>query len=72
MQSIQENIFDLARGAAQPHVYPDDIKRLPIPKVPLDIQQKVVEECQKLMMNLTALACKSKNIVQKLLKFSMS
>ncbi|PRJ59455.1 restriction endonuclease subunit S [Haemophilus influenzae] len=48
LQSIQENIFDLARGAAQPHVYPDDIKRLPIPKVPLDIQQKVVEECQKI------------------------
>lgn len=48
LQSIQENIFDLARGAAQPHVYPDDIKRLPIPKVPLDIQQKIVEECQKI------------------------
>lgn len=48
LQSIQENIFDLARGAAQPHVYSDDIKRLPIPKVPLDIQQKIVEECEKI------------------------
>lgn len=48
LQSIQENIFDLAHGAAQPHVYPDDIKRLPIPKVPLDIQQKIVEECEKI------------------------
>ena len=48
LQSIQESIFDLARGAAQPHVYPDDIKRLPIPKAPLDIQQKIVEECEKI------------------------
>lgn len=35
LQSIQENIFELARGAAQPHVYPDDIKKLPIPLPPI-------------------------------------
>ena len=48
LQNIQESIFDLARGAAQPHVYPDDIKRLPIPQPPLDIQQKIVEEHKKI------------------------
>ncbi|MEE6072081.1 N-6 DNA methylase, partial [Avibacterium paragallinarum] len=48
LQSIQENIFELARGAAQPHVYPDDIKKLPIPVPPLEIQQQIVTECEKI------------------------
>ncbi|KXT74803.1 Type I restriction-modification system, DNA-methyltransferase subunit M / specificity subunit S [Streptococcus sp. DD10] len=48
LQSIQENIYDLARGAAQPHVYPDDIKRLPIPRPPFEIQTQIVEACEKL------------------------
>jgi type I restriction enzyme M protein len=44
---IHQNIlFDLARGSAQPHVYPNDIKNLKIPLPPLDIQEKIVKECE--------------------------
>ena len=46
LKSIQQDVFSLARGSAQPHVYPDDIKSIEIPLPPKDIQQKIVEECQ--------------------------
>lgn len=45
LKSRQDEIFMLARGAAQPHVYPDDIKSFPIPLPPMEIQQVVVDEC---------------------------
>ncbi len=48
LQSIQQDIFDLARGSAQPHVYPDDIKSLKIPLPPLDVQAQIVAECEKI------------------------
>ena len=48
LKSIQEHIFSLARGAAQPHVYPDDLKALKIPLPPKDVQQKIVAECKKI------------------------
>jgi len=35
------------KGAAQPHVYPDDIKNIPIPLAPTDIQEKIISECEK-------------------------
>lgn len=44
----QNMLFDLARGSAQPHVYPDDIKSFKIPLPPLDIQKQIVNECQKI------------------------
>jgi type I restriction-modification system DNA methylase subunit/restriction endonuclease S subunit len=43
---LQEEIFSLARGAAQPHVYPDDIANIKIPLPPLEIQEKIVLECE--------------------------
>jgi type I restriction enzyme M protein len=43
----QDMIFDLARGSAQPHVYPKDIESFKIPLPPLDIQEQIVKECQK-------------------------
>lgn len=47
LKSIQNQIFSLARGAAQPHVYPDDMKSLPIPRPPLEIQRQIVAACEK-------------------------
>ena len=41
--AIQPFIFkELARGAAQPHVYPRDLVKLPIPLPPLDEQLRIV------------------------------
>ena len=45
LKSKQDEIFKLARGAAQPHVYPDDIKGFPIPLPPMEVQRAIVEEC---------------------------
>jgi type I restriction-modification system DNA methylase subunit len=47
LQFIQNKIYSLAKGAAQPHVYPDDIKTLPIPLVEEKIQQQIIAECEK-------------------------
>ena len=46
LKSMQSYIFTLARGSAQPHVYPDDLKSIKIPLPPMDIQQKIVAECE--------------------------
>ncbi|MFN0202048.1 MAG: restriction endonuclease subunit S, partial [Bacteroidia bacterium] len=48
LKSIQNELFALARGAAQPHVYPEDIKKLKIPLPPLEIQTKIVAECEQI------------------------
>ena len=45
--SIQNQIFYLQKGSAQPHVYPDDLKLIQIPNVDKDIQQLIVTECEK-------------------------
>jgi type I restriction enzyme M protein len=47
LKYIQEDIYDLARGQAQPHVYPTDLARILIPLPPLDIQEKIVNEIQE-------------------------
>jgi type I restriction-modification system DNA methylase subunit/restriction endonuclease S subunit len=44
LKSIQTDVFALARGSAQPHVYPDDIKSIQIPLPPKNVQQKIVNE----------------------------
>lgn len=45
LQSIQEQIYLLQKGAAQPHVYPDDIKTIPIPEITKELQEQIVKEC---------------------------
>lgn len=47
LQFIQKDIYRLARGAAQPHVYPKDIEQIKIPLPPLEIQKQIVAECEK-------------------------
>lgn len=47
LKQKQAKLFELARGSAQPHVYPKDIAILKIPLPPLDIQEHIVNECTK-------------------------
>ena len=47
LQSIQDQIYFLQKGSAQPHVYPDDIADIQIPQVSQEIMQQIVTECQK-------------------------
>ena len=47
LKNIQQYIFTLAKGAAQPHVYPIDLENLKIPKPPIEIQKQIVVECEK-------------------------
>lgn len=44
LKSIQETVYRLQKGQAQPHVYGEDISKIKIPLPPPDIQQKIVSE----------------------------
>ncbi len=44
LKSRQNEMYMLQKGAAQPHVYPDDIQKIEIPFPSIDIQQKIVDE----------------------------
>ena len=44
----QKIVYELQKWSAQPHVYPDDIKKLKIPNVDENLQKKIVEECSKI------------------------
>ncbi|TYB00473.1 restriction endonuclease subunit S [Lactobacillus sp. SL9-6] len=48
LESQQKLIFDLARGAAQPHVYQKDVSKIPIPQVPVDVQKNVIKSVEEL------------------------
>lgn len=48
LKSIQNEIYGLQRGQAQPHVYGEDLSNVKIPLPPLDIQQKIVFEIEVL------------------------
>lgn len=48
LKSFQEEIFKLARGSAQPHVYPADLKKFSIPEIDKNTQEKIIAECEKL------------------------
>ncbi len=48
LKANQEKIFELQKGAAQPHVYPDDIGKLLIPNVDENVQKSIIEECEKI------------------------
>jgi type I restriction enzyme M protein len=48
LKSIQNEVYGLQRGQAQPHVYGDDLSNVKIPMPPKDIQQKIVTEIEVL------------------------
>lgn len=52
LKALQKVVYDLQKGNAQPHVYIDDIKKIRIPLPPLDIQQKIVDEIEKIENNI--------------------
>jgi len=45
---IQEIIYNLQKGQAQPHVYAEDLARIQIPLLPLETQQKIAIEIETL------------------------
>lgn len=44
LKGIQEDIYKLQMGGAQPHVYPKDLAKIKIPLPPLEIQEQIVAE----------------------------
>ena len=48
LKSIQNNIYELQRGQAQPHVYSEDIAKIKIPFPPKMIQAKIITEIEKI------------------------
>jgi type I restriction enzyme M protein len=47
LKVIQNYLYELQRGQAQPHVYPSDIEKIKIPVPPTKIQEKIVSEIEK-------------------------
>lgn len=48
LKSLQEDIYQLQKGSGQPHVYPKDIEKIPIPQLPLNIVNEIVKNCEKI------------------------
>jgi len=48
LKSVQQEIYQLQRGQAQPHVYADDLAEVKIPLPPIAIQEKIVVEIETL------------------------
>ena len=46
LKNIQENIYKLKTGLAQPHVYSKDLERLKIPIPSLEVQEKFINYCE--------------------------
>lgn len=71
---MQNIIYSLARGAAQPHVYPDDLKQIQIPLPLSDSQNKIVivienieSKIESLSQNLKFIEDAKEQILQKYL-----
>ena len=49
LRMLQQQIYEiLQKGAGQPHVYAEDIKLIPIPKIDKALQKQIVDECSKI------------------------
>tara|TARA_Y100000780_G_C13695839_1_gene422051 strand:+ start:8780 stop:11293 length:2514 start_codon:yes stop_codon:yes gene_type:complete len=48
LKSIQYKIYNLQSGSGQPHVYSRDLKKLKIPVPPLEIQETIIKEIEKI------------------------
>lgn len=44
LKNIQDVIYSLQKGQAQPHVYGEDLSKIKIPLPPMDVQNKIVDE----------------------------
>ena len=47
LKSIQDKLYFLQKGAAQPHVYPKDLADVPVVCAPTEIQKIIMAECKK-------------------------
>lgn len=48
LKMLQQQIYEkLQKGSGQPHVYAEDIKLIPIPKIDERLQKQIVDECAK-------------------------
>lgn len=47
LNAIQSDIYLLQKGSDQPHVYPDDIKYIKIPDIPIEVQKEVLANIQE-------------------------
>ncbi|WP_270985658.1 restriction endonuclease subunit S [Campylobacter helveticus] len=52
LRAMQNDIKALAKGAAQPHVYRDDIEQIKIPLPPLAAQENIIQTIEKLEMRI--------------------
>ena len=48
LYGFQENVYSLGRGSSQKNLDMDAFKDLQIPLPPLDVQQKIISECETL------------------------
>jgi len=48
LKANQSLLFSMQKGAAQPHVYANDLRQIKIPILPISLQKKIVSECQKI------------------------
>jgi len=48
LRYIQSFLYQLQKGNAQPHVYKSDVKKVKIPIIPIEIQDKVIEDVKKI------------------------
>lgn len=46
--SIQDQIYYLQKGSAQPHVYPDDLKMIQVPSIKEKLQNQIVSDCENI------------------------
>ncbi|MBR4677684.1 MAG: restriction endonuclease subunit S [Bacteroidales bacterium] len=70
LQSIQNQIYYLQKGSAQPHVYPDDLKMIQVPVITSELQNQIVSECEKVdeeyKISQTTIETHNKQIVEHL------
>lgn len=63
--TIQNNIYQLQRGQAQPHVYGDDLSKVKIPLPPKAVQEKIVKEIEVLEEKENSLSSEISNLKEK-------
>ena len=51
LKHIQKEIYKLQNGQAQPHVYPNDLKKLPVALPPVDVQQEIIKMSERIDIN---------------------
>ena len=62
LKNIQEIIYNLQRGAAQPHVYPKDFSKLNIPIPTIETQKEIVEQLVDLSEQISGLKNRKEGI----------